>query len=94
MEERRFDDLTRMLGQGTSRRTVLKGLLGGLAAALVGRSIDAPGAAAANCSVAHCMEAAFRESVFYENTTCNSICHDRKLFAGCFGCRYLLQGRH
>ena len=28
MEERRFDDLTRALGQGASRRTVLKGLLG------------------------------------------------------------------
>jgi hypothetical protein len=28
MEERRFDDLTRALGRGASRRTVLKGLLG------------------------------------------------------------------
>lgn len=46
MEERRFDDLTRRLGGATSRRQVLKGLLGGLGAALlscVPATVDAAG---------------------------------------------------
>lgn len=49
MDERRFDDLTRALGRATTRRQVLKGLLGGLAAALVPAVIarDAAPAAAA-----------------------------------------------
>ncbi len=50
MEERRFDDLTRMFGRATSRRQVLKGLVGavmGGAFASVGRHAKLPLAAAA-----------------------------------------------
>ncbi len=55
MQDWRFDDLTRTLGMATSRRGVLKGLLGGLAAALVGRSIVAPSqVAAAGCDHRDC----------------------------------------
>lgn len=87
MEERRFDALTRTLGAATTRRQVLKGVLGGALALLAGRSLGAPGAAAASCSVAHCKEAATRELFLYENTTCNNLCHDRTMFVACFGCR-------
>jgi hypothetical protein len=38
MESRKFDDLTKALATGTSRRGVLKGALGGLAAGLLGSS--------------------------------------------------------
>ena len=87
MQDWRFDDLTRSLGHATSRRGVLKGLLGGLAALVVGRAIDVPDAAAAQCSVAQCKQDAFREFILYESTTCNSLCHDRNLFLACVGCR-------
>ena len=71
MEERRFDELTRTLGRATSRRGVLKGLLGGLAAVWVGKTSN-PAAAHASlqrtanngsrvesvggCSVAQCID--------------------------------------
>src|SRR6185312_16910665 len=38
MEERRFDDLTRVLGAARSRRQVVKGILAGLVAAVVGQA--------------------------------------------------------
>jgi hypothetical protein len=54
MEERRFDELSRALGQGVPRRTVLKGLLGaavGSALAVVGVRVPQPaGAAPGNCN--------------------------------------------
>jgi hypothetical protein len=47
VEERRFDELTRALGRGTSRRRVVKGLLAGVVAAVVGKtSVPAPAVAA------------------------------------------------
>ncbi len=54
MQDWRFDDLTRSLGTATSRRGVLKGLLGGVAAVVIGRSISVPeaGAVGATCSSA------------------------------------------
>jgi hypothetical protein len=87
MQNWRFDDLTRSLGKATSRRGVLKGLLGGLAATLVGRSLHASDAAAAGCDVKKCKDAALRELFVYENTTCNNLCHDRKLWLACLGCK-------
>ena len=51
MQSWRFDDLTRALGKATSRRQVLKGLLGGVTAASVARG---GGLAASGCSVAQC----------------------------------------
>ena len=57
MHDWRFDDLTRTLGRATSRRQVLKGLLVGVAAALVGRSVDAPTVAAAgSCDAQACQD--------------------------------------
>jgi hypothetical protein len=50
MEERRFDDLTRALGHGASRRTVLKGLAVGLLGGLLGRSTATVDAAGGICS--------------------------------------------
>ena len=50
MQDWRFDDLTRTLGRATSRRSVFKGLLGGLGAAVLGRSLPAHDVAAAGCS--------------------------------------------
>jgi hypothetical protein len=53
LEERRFDDLTRALGQGASRRTVLKGLLGaafGGALAAVGVRVPRAVLAATTCN--------------------------------------------
>jgi hypothetical protein len=87
MQERRFDELTRTLGRATSRRGVLKGLLGGVAAVLLGRSIEAPGAAAAGCSVAACKAEAYRQWVAYDQALCNNLCHDRMMFVACVGCR-------
>ncbi len=54
MQDWRFDDLTRSLGKSTSRRGVLKGLLGGVAAAVVGRSarVQDAGAVGETCSSA------------------------------------------
>ena len=46
MEERRFDDLTRVLGAATTRRQVLKGIVGGMLAAIAGRTVR-PGLAEA-----------------------------------------------
>ncbi len=67
MQDWRFDDLTRTLGGATSRRQVFKGLLVGVLAATVGRSIRAtPASAASECSQATCRrraEAAFSECV-------------------------------
>lgn len=51
MQEWRFDNLTRTLGKATTRRQVLKGLAGGLAAAMVGRAAAPKPAAAAT---GHC----------------------------------------
>ncbi len=45
MQDWRFDELTRSLGTATSRRQVLKGLIGGVAAILVGRSAPPTSAA-------------------------------------------------
>ncbi len=60
MQDWRFDDLTRSLGRATSRRQVFKGLLGGLAAAFVTRSVDTQKAAAAPpCDPQQCKDAAF-----------------------------------
>ena len=59
MEERRFDDLTRALGKATSRRGVLKGLLGG-AFGLIAfqarepRAIAAPAYPGVPCDVRSC----------------------------------------
>jgi hypothetical protein len=51
MQDWRFDDLTRTLGSVTSRRGVLKGLLGGLGAAVLGRALPSRDAeAASGCS--------------------------------------------
>ncbi|MGA7669313.1 MAG: hypothetical protein WBW04_02760 [Nitrolancea sp.] len=50
MQDWRFDDLTRTLGRATSRRGVFKGLLGGLGAAIIGRSLPSQEVAAASCS--------------------------------------------
>ena len=52
MEERRFDDLTRSLGWGASRRTVLKGLAVGLLGGLLGRGTAEVDAAGSTCSTA------------------------------------------
>ena len=48
MDDRRFDSLTRALAQGTSRRTLIKGLLGlgGIAAAGVVVRNEGPAEAA------------------------------------------------
>lgn len=43
MQGWQFDDLTRTLGKAASRRQVLKGLLGGLGAAVLGRSVRGHG---------------------------------------------------
>ncbi len=72
MEERRFDAWTRALGAATSRRQVLKGVLGGVLAAVVGRSVEpavvdaAPGS---GCSVRACER---KVSQFF--TTCVEGC--------------------
>ncbi len=87
MQDWRFDDLTRTLGRATSRRGVIKGLVGGLAAVAIGRSVGAPSAEAANCNKQACREAAMRETIFYQTTTCHSICSDRRLLLGCISCR-------
>jgi hypothetical protein len=54
VEERRFDDLSRALGRGTSRRTVLKGIfgaaLGGVLAAVGVRAPHAVEAAVPDCN--------------------------------------------
>lgn len=50
MEERRFDDLTRVFGRGASRRTVLKGLAAGLLGGLLGRGTAVVNAAGSTCS--------------------------------------------
>jgi hypothetical protein len=57
MEERRFDELTRVLGAARSRRQVLKGVLGGAAALLLGRGMApavADAAPAEVCNRAQC----------------------------------------
>ena len=87
MQDWRFDDLTRSLGRATSRRGVIKGLVGGLAAVAIGRSVGAPSAEAANCNKQACREAAMRETIFYQTTTCHNICSDRRLLLGCISCR-------
>ncbi len=51
MQDWRFDDLTRTLGKATSRRQVLKGLLAGLGATLIGRGAVPDVAAAATAEV-------------------------------------------
>ncbi|MEZ4500251.1 MAG: hypothetical protein R2839_09270 [Thermomicrobiales bacterium] len=46
MDNRRFDQLTRLIGQGASRRTILKGLLGLGGATIAGakwRAMSMPG---------------------------------------------------
>ena len=50
MDRNRFDDLTRVLAQGTSRRQALKLLGGGLLAALVPGSVLAKGGGNSNCA--------------------------------------------
>ncbi len=65
MQDWRFDDLTRTLGTATTRRGVLKGLLAGVAAALVGRSIVEPSqVAAASCDHRDCEK---RAAQFFVN---------------------------
>jgi hypothetical protein len=97
MDERRFDDLTRTLGHATTRRQVLKGLLGGLAAALVPALIarDAAPAAAAppptgsppppcdNASQALCDERAHQLFQLSLNSCLNYAGRDAYLAAGC-----------
>lgn len=39
MEDRRFDDLTKLVGRRASRRTVVKGVAAALAAAMLGRAV-------------------------------------------------------
>ena len=89
MEERRFDDLTRALGQATTRRQLLKGLLGtavgGMLAAVGVRSPDS--VSAASCSKKTCKQQAQQQVIDYESTNCNSLCHDPKLLLGCIGCQ-------
>ena len=87
MQDWRFDDLTRSLGKATSRRGVLKGLLGGVAAVVMGRAVGAPDAAAAGCSKEQCRQNAMRETILYQSTACNNICSDHRLLLGCIGCR-------
>jgi hypothetical protein len=58
VEERRFDDLTRVLGSGASRRTVLKGLVAGLLGGLLGRvpsTVDAAGGTCSSQTYTKCM---------------------------------------
>jgi hypothetical protein len=74
MEERRFDDLTRVLGAARSRRQVFRGLLGGVAAALVGRSLIPSLAEAApfgGCSRQACERRATSDWL-----TCNASCNN------------------
>lgn len=54
MESSTFDDLTRTLAKGRSRRTVLRGLAGGLAGMLAGGALTRHGAAAADRSLVIC----------------------------------------
>lgn len=54
MESSTFDDLTRALGQGRSRRKVLRGLTGGLAGLLAGGALARQGAEAADRSLVIC----------------------------------------
>jgi hypothetical protein len=74
MQGWRFDDLTRSLGKATSRRQVLKGLIGGLGAAIIGRSATSPAAAGAfptgGCSPQSCRERALQDQI-----DCNTACH-------------------
>lgn len=63
MEERRFDDLTRALGAARSRRQVVKGLLGGLIAAVIGQAssptlVGATGEPCSSAAVTQCYTAA------------------------------------
>jgi len=82
MDNRRFDDLTRSIGRATSRRQVLKGLLGGLAAAML-PGLKAKQAAAAPlapiaqpppCDAASQAKCDENAQQFYELQ--EKICHD------------------
>ena len=53
MDTHRFDDLTRSLASGSSRRTVLRGLLGGVAALTGFRAGSTAAAPAAKIDVCH-----------------------------------------
>lgn len=69
VQDWRFDDLTRTLGKATSRRGVLKGLLGGLVAAVVGNSL--PGSATAVDAATTCNDKrACRERAFKQFEQC------------------------
>lgn len=91
MQDWRFDNLTRTLGQATSRRQVFKGLLGGLGAALLGRAVGAPGTAAAGCSVQACERSALDQLVYMLSSTCQDLCSPEDFREGglgaCIGCR-------
>jgi hypothetical protein len=75
MEERRFDDLTRALGRATSRRQVLKGLLGTAAGGIlasVGLRAAKPASAAKSCDVdllQQCQNKAYQTDI-----ECNQRC--------------------
>src|SRR6185437_3002579 len=73
MEERRFDDLTRVLGAARSRRQVLKAVLGGAAAALLGRVVAPSFAAAAPAEV--CNRAQCKAEVNQLFLICNNTCN-------------------
>jgi hypothetical protein len=50
MDHQRFDQLTKALATGTSRRTLLGGLASGAIAAIVGSFRRAPSAGASGCT--------------------------------------------
>jgi hypothetical protein len=71
MDEERFDSLARQLGALTSRRQVLRGLVGALAGALTGAgrlSGDALQSTAVDCNVEQCLKNA--EQVFVKDVEC------------------------
>ena len=83
MDGQRFDDLTRTLTHGASRRRVVRGLLGGalgaLGATLGLRRAGAQGACSAYgrvCTYTGCCTTPGAECVCYQNGHCRCLCPD------------------
>ncbi len=95
MQDWRFDEITRSLGKATSRRQVLKGLLGGVAAAVVGgaakKTSAAPfsfpwfGADPFGSSRATCSPAVCEKRAAADMQTCFKVCSQEACSPNWFG---------
>ena len=95
MQDWRFDELTRSLGTATSRRQILKGLLGGVAATLVGRKVPPTSAAPwtfpwvggnpFGSRTATCSPAACEKRAAADMQTCFKVCNKEACSPNWFG---------